>query len=511
MTMATRAKGRWSFWLRAGLAPALALLADQLLWDHGVGLNLALLAVALTAAVALTHPHAWRRAWPLLGGALVLGLLQAETPSLIGWAGFSICLAVAVLSARAGFGQGVWTWIQRLAWMGLGGLLAPVAALEQLALKRVRGRKTRGLLSLAGLVVLPLAGGLLFLALFSAANPVISNALGNIHWPGVEPFRFLIWGALGAMAFALLRPVWLKTTLKLDEAREAIPLPGINPASITLSLIVFNGLFALQNGLDVAFLWSGAALPEGMTLADYAHRGAYPLIFTALLAGLFVLVALAPGSETSQRPLVRRLVVLWVAQNLFLVASSILRTLDYIEAYSLTPLRLAALAWMGLVGLGLILICWRMIRKRTAAWLINANALAAGLVLLVFTVVDSGAVTADWNVRHAREVGGKGAELDVEYLKRLGPAALVPVARLEARDHKWPLSERLRMVRQELMANLEAQQSDPLSWTWRNHRRLAEARAIIAAAPPPRPAPPLAISPAPPRDTSALTSAQTSE
>lgn len=509
--MATRAKGRWSFWLRAVLAPVLALLADQLLWEHGLGLNLALLAVALIAVVAVTHPHARRRAWPLLAAALVLGLFQAETPSLIGWVGFSICLAIAVLSARAGFGQGVWTWVQRLAWMGFGPLLAPIAALRQLGLKRVRRRKTRGLLSLAGLVVLPLAGGLLFLALFAAANPVISNALDHIQWPGLEPIRFLVWGVLGGLAFALLRPVWLKKTLQLDEARKGPPLPGINPASIILSLVVFNGLFALQNGLDAAFLWSGASLPDGMTLADYAHRGAYPLIFTALLAGLFVLVALAPGSETSQRPLVRRLVVLWVAQNLFLVASGILRTLDYIEAYSLTPLRLAALAWMGLVGLGLILICWRMIRRRTAAWLINANALAAGLVLLVFTVVDSGAVTADWNVRHAREVGGKGAELDVAYLKRLGPAALVPVARLEGQVRDWPLNERLRMVREDLMADLEVRQADPLSWTWRGHRRLAQARALIAAAPPSPPAPPLAIPPAPPRDTSALTSAQTSE
>ena len=83
-----------------------------------------------------------------------------------------------------------------------------------------------------------------------------------------------------------------------------------------------------------------------MTLAGYAHRGAYPLIATALLAGLFVLVTLRPGSDTVRIPLIRRMVVLWVAQNVFLVASSILRTRDYIDAYSLTRLRVAALAWM---------------------------------------------------------------------------------------------------------------------------------------------------------------------
>ena len=97
-------------------------------------------------------------------------------------------------------------------------------------------------------------------------------------------------------------------------------LPGVSVASVTLSLILFNSLFALQNGLDLAFLWSGAGLPEGVTLAEYAHRGAYPLIATALLAGLFVLVTLRPGSETASAPLIRRLVVVWVGQNIFLAA-----------------------------------------------------------------------------------------------------------------------------------------------------------------------------------------------
>ena len=60
------------------------------------------------------------------------------------------------------------------------------------------------------------------------------------------------------------------------------------------SLILFNALFALQTGLDLAYLWGGANLPDGMSHAEYAHRGAYPLIATALLAAGFVLIAMRP-------------------------------------------------------------------------------------------------------------------------------------------------------------------------------------------------------------------------
>ena len=45
---------------------------------------------------------------------------------------------------------------------------------------------------------------------------------------------------------------------------------------------VFNALFAVQSVSDLAYLWGGMRLPEGLSYADYAHRGAYPLIVTAL-------------------------------------------------------------------------------------------------------------------------------------------------------------------------------------------------------------------------------------
>src|SRR5690606_27350298 len=55
------------------------------------------------------------------------------------------------------------------------------------------------------------------------------------------------------------------------------------------TLVVLNAVFLVQLALDARYLLLGAALPEGMTYAQYAHRGAYPLIVTALLAGAMVL------------------------------------------------------------------------------------------------------------------------------------------------------------------------------------------------------------------------------
>src|SRR5206468_1025603 len=123
---------------------------------------------------------------------------------------------------------------------------------------------------------LPLAGTLAFFTLFAAANPLIGNAVTRLDLIAMistlSITRLSFWIVATMLVWSLIRP----RRLRLAPARARtgeIALPGVSPASVTLSLLAFNAVFALQNGLDIAFLWSGAALPKGMTLADYAHRG----------------------------------------------------------------------------------------------------------------------------------------------------------------------------------------------------------------------------------------------
>ncbi len=494
--MGSLARGRYSYWLRVGLTLTLVVVADRTVWAmQASGLALAILTFAGVVALPIASPAARRHGWPFLLAAAALSVLQLETLSRLGLMFWSLALAVAALTPRAGFGEGVWSWGQRLIVMVTGVIRMPIETLVQLGLKRLKGRPGPSLGKAVRLLALPLIGGAVFLALFSAANPLLHDALASLRGPDLSFFQVVLWAIVALTGFALLRPVHLRRPIPIPAARTDAKLPGVNAASITLSLILFNALFALQNGLDIAFLWSGARLPTEHTLAEYAHRGAYPLIATALLAGLFVLVAMAPGSETSRRPLVRWLVAAWVAQNVLLVVFSVQRTLLYIDSFDLTRMRIAALAWMGLVAVGLVLIGWRLLREKTAAWLINRCAAAAALILLAFAVVDSGEIAADWNLRHAREMDGTGAALDVDYMNRLGDSGLMPVARLEQQPGLPPAYQQMLTSRRwGAMAQLRERQEE--AWTWRGHRRLVEAEAILAAGRPdlrdwrPPPAPP---------------------
>jgi len=469
-----------SFWIKLSLAAALIALADTLLYMRPPGANLGVFGFAVIAAALAALPPLLRTPLSRLAvaAALALAALQVERATILGWFLFCLAIGVAVLAPRARQGDDAWRWFQRLVMAALKAVIGPLRDLDLLLKARAR-RRTLRVTALIAAAILPIGGGLVFLALFTAANPVISQAFDQFHLAPLDFARLIFWGAVGGAAWAVLRPRGLRATLAAPKWVGGAGLPGVTAASVTASLLVFNLVFALQNGLDIAFLWSGAPLPKGVTLADYVHRGAYPLIVTALLAGLFVLVFLRPGSPTAARPWPRILVTAWVGQNLLLVASTALRTVRYVEVYSLTRLRIAALIWMALVAVGLALICWRLLRGKSGRWLINANVLAAGVVLAACSVLDLGAIAASWNVAHAREVGGGGEGLDLCYLSKLHGDAVVPLAELERRPLMPDFRDRVTSVRQRLTAELAARQSSWRSWRWRDARRLERVRGLV--------------------------------
>lgn len=477
--------GDRSFLFKLIGALALAGIAQALFLFERAGATIGGFALLLLGIVALLRPAMWRnpRARLALVAAAFFGLVLAADPGFLALFLYWLLLTLAALLPRAaGFGDG-WRWTLRMIGHGA---LSPFTPLRDLIiLQRTRRRRGSALGRLALALVLPALGTIVFLALFAAANPLIEDFLTRIDatLSSETVARLIFAGLVFLAAWSLLRPPRLPfwTSLRPPFAETGEALPGVTRVSVTLSLCAFNLVFAIQNGLDLAFLWSGAPLPGDLTLAGYAHRGAYPLIATALLAGLFVLVTLRPGSETARSRGIRLLVVIWIAQNLLLVASTMYRTFDYIESYSLTELRIAALIWMGLVAVGLVLICWRLLSNRSAAWLVNANMLAALLVLAGCTCADLGGIAASWNVRHAREVGGRGVQLDLCYLRDLGPSALLPLIELEARPNlPEPFRSRVTGVRTRMMERLAAAQADWHGWTPRNAGRLAEARRIVA-------------------------------
>jgi hypothetical protein len=415
------------------LAIGCAALADWLFYGWQIGISLALfLGLLGIAAVAGNHVRATRGTQIVITGVFVAGLLALVEDvnflsAIVG--ALATALFVIVLTARE-----TSSWQSYLFEAATTPVRGPFQLAGDLftALQRMRGQMPEWL-RIGSLVawIIPLAAFAVFLGLFATANPLIEYRLMQIDVSILlNPQRMGFWILIVCAIWPLILP-----RIRSRPVREAEPRPAVasEPSdlghlfgvqAVSRSLILFNALFALQTALDLVYLWGGANLPDGMSHAEYAHRGAYPLIATALLAAGFVLIAMRPNGPAEHSRLIRPLVLLWVGQNILLVISAIFRLDLYVAAFSLTYLRFAAFVWMVLVAAGLLLILIQILLKKPNSWLIAANAATLALVLYGCCFINAPRLVASYNVEHCREIDGVGPKLDLKYLFSLGPEVL---------------------------------------------------------------------------------------
>jgi Domain of unknown function (DUF4173) len=472
--------------LKLSVIGTMVALADWLFFGHAVGISVALFTVALAAAVLIANAvqSGWREV-AIATGILIVALLPIlEAPS-----------AISILFAMAGLSYFALTAATRIS----GSLRDKGIAIATLLLaapfqifadlirtydsEQPRDPQTTSAGPVAAWII-PLLFAGIFLALFASANPVIENwfvAIDPRSWLAHLDFaRVSFW----AFAFALTWPfIWMRARRIVEVKFELPPLEAselatwkrfFGEAVILRSLVVFNLMFAVQTSMDIAYLWRGVALPDGMSYASYAHRGAYPLILTALLAASFVIAAMRPGSAAERAPVIRALVFLWIAQNVVLVVSSMLRLDLYVEIYSLTYLRAAAFIWMLLVAIGLILIVVRILLRRSNNWLIFANLGVLMLMIYVCSFINFACVIASYNVEHSWEGGGRGQLVDIPYLADLGPQAI------PAMDHYLAITPRnvgavgarhMLSIRRDQLAAAELKRNeDWRAWSFRDWR-----------------------------------------
>ena len=345
--------------------------------------------------------------------------------------------------------------------------------------------------------ILPICMSAVFAGLFAAANPIIEGWLKAIDFTWLlalfDVGRTWFWLAMLVIAwpFAFARRLKSRSPASANVSAAA-PAAEFGDGSVLFGerailrcLLAFNALFAVQTTLDVAILWQGHSLPAGVSFADYAHRGAYPLIVTALLAGAFVIAAMQPGQAAGRSSLIRALVILWTAQNIALVISSLLRLKLYVEVYSLTYWRVAAFIWMALVAVGLVLISIQVWRRLSNGWLISAITMLGAATLYACAFVNFAYIIADTNLRQCKQGPGSCLEVDRDYIRGLGPD-VIPAIDRQVNSRLGPDEAfRLSGIRNDLADVVRHWQTDWRSWTFRGWRlaRYLEAHPVAPSLP----------------------------
>ena len=269
-------------------AAACAALADWLFYGWQIGISLALfLGVLGAVAVAGNRVHATRHVQIVMAAIFVAGLLglieDVNVLSVI-LGTLATALFVIVMTARE-----TSSWQRYLFEAAIAPLRGPFQLASDLfgALQQIK-QQVPEWLRMGSLIawIVPLCVFAVFLGLFSSANPLIEHQLMQIDlgilFSHADPQRTVFW-------ILILSAIWplIHHRIRRKPVRESAPSTAvaIEPSELdylfgvqamSRSLILFNALFALQSGLDLVYLWGGVALPDGLTYAEYAHRGAYP-------------------------------------------------------------------------------------------------------------------------------------------------------------------------------------------------------------------------------------------
>lgn len=290
-----------------------------------------------------------------------------------------------------------------------------------------------GSLRLASLAMVPIFILVIYSVVFSAGNPVFkeytASAFGNFFELfeniSLTRFFFLLLGAL-ILRWALMQ--YRKNHLKLNRnnflSRRSGPknLKGLYTglrSEFQVAMMLFIGLnllFAIVNFIDVKFVWFQFSHTK-MALKDLLHEGFYWLILSLLMSIGFVLyffrqnLNFYPNSKW-----LKRLAHLWIAQNVILALSVVLRCLYYIQYHGLASGRITVLIFLTMVFAGLISLFVKVGSKRNFAWILRVNSLAILLILGLSTTVNWSKLSMRYNLNHTYV-----NQIDVDYYLNLGP------------------------------------------------------------------------------------------
>ncbi len=455
----------------------LVIIADFLFYNQSIGWSIGFFGFLLVGAVSLHNAVLLKSNIAELLVVLTLGqcLVQIDKLSFLSFILMVLGLISLSLMRRDDWQHDASIWL-RLCMSSLMRFIGPLHKVIT-GYQRFLNQYTRSNVFLTVIRgwFLPIVLSSTFLYLFSNANPIVMNWFSGIDisgmFAGLSSWRFAFWVIMSSLMFAIIRPR-LKFRIKRKRApayfkkSEKMSLTewAFSKDAVRRSLIIFNLMFALQTMMDMNYLWGNSTLPDGVSYALYAHKGAYPLIVTALLAAIFVLVTQSAKKEISESKLITQLMYLWISQNILLVLSSIYRTFLYVEIYALTYWRIAAFIWMGLVACGLIWIILRGLLGKSNTWLINANVLTLLAVLYVTSFVNVGGMIAHYNVTHSKVMSGAGISLDVYYLQNIGSASIPALLEFEARTGGDVTSDLIRQLRNNM--------DDWRRWTYSEYRLL---------------------------------------
>ena len=393
-----------------------------LFWQEKMGLNSLIFTLLMIAILFHTHPES-RRSKPALltaFGTLLTAVLIVWNNSLL-----TKCIHILSFITMVGFVQ---ARMLRFVWFGLllglsHLLFFPRKFSDVLLDVNLTGSPIRAAMRSFRLSVLPLFVVAAFYVIYYNANTAFSELSDNF-WTNLFKFfsfdisfqrlLFFISGLIltGGMIWKYALPYFEKKQIEKQEnlIRKRKNKAYIHRKISTLGLkneylmakgllIALNLLLLLVNILDIQHVWVGDIPDNPLLLKNYVHEGTYLLIAAILLAMTVVLfffrknLNFYPTSHVLQN-----LSYLWIAQNALLAISVFIRNAHYITTCGLAYKRIGVIVFLLLTLFGLFTLWYKIRKKKTFYFLLQYNAWAVYMALVITSFVNWDAQITRFNL-----------------------------------------------------------------------------------------------------------------
>jgi len=423
---------------RATLISALltAVVFDRLFYQMSLGLNLTIFAVLVVALVvhriswkALSMPARWAMAGTVLAALMVVvhGSVIAPIMAVLGLLWFSaLAHERALRSIPMAFAQSFANFVSLpMAVLDGGGDLVPQ-----------RGAARNGW-RWARLTVVPLLVLALFFQLYRVGNPKFDHLTAGFLdglWEAIADLFSLVFTAhvlfflfglfvSAGLVFRFAPTLVAQWEQGLSDSMRRVrfkrphwlaplamnPLERERRRGIVLLALV-NALLLVVNIIDIDWVWVGFTVPEDFSLKQFVHEGTYALIFSILLSIVVVLWVFRGNQNFYWRNTwLKRLAMLWVAQNGILALSVFLRNWHYIDFHGLAYKRIGVIVFLALVLVGLVTLLIKVKERRSLYYLVRVNTWAAFAMLVGLTTIDWDSFIVRVNLKHANP-----GEIDID-------------------------------------------------------------------------------------------------
>lgn len=422
-------------WRNAALLAVLTILSNALFWPHDLGVNVAI-AVAAIVAVMLVRA----------GGAIateaktmLMAMVVSSAMVVVHGSALAITLTISWLIAFSGFmlAPGLRNVLSAVGHSLYNLASVPLSFAEGMAQavpEKGASRKGIGWLKLS---LLPMVVLVAYYWIYRAANPKFSamtegmmvrladliDTLVSGLFTGHALFLLLsalVGGALllklapgtiGA-AEAKLTDAMVRLRLKRPHWKTPLPMNALERERRigVLLLVLVNALLLLVNIIDIDWVWFGFRVEEGFSLKQFVHQGTWLLIVSILLSMAILLRLFRRNLNFHPRAVwLKRLALLWLAQNAVLAVSVFLRNMHYIGFHGLAYKRIGVIVFLVLVLAGLVALAWKIHARRSTFFLWRVNAWAAVAVLTALSCFDWDKAIVKYNLAHPNP-----AEIDTD-------------------------------------------------------------------------------------------------